>query len=174
MPDIFLASIASMEFADTFLRMDATGVTETTPLNGEKGAGIVTSHYGYDERTTFLFTKQPDGTYTIQSTFESPTVPKAYLSMDATTLSLSHPEGTGGVVGCRLNVGSSWERFYLKEVPGQLGVYAIGSAHFDNVYLRMTGNNVQTAPTGGGVVDCRYNNFSWEHFRLVEVKILSA
>jgi hypothetical protein len=172
-------AIESACFSNTFLHMNAASIDPNSPDNGVE-AGIVNSQTGHDERGVFSVQKTTYNKggkdvecYTIQSTFQSASekVPQAYLSIDAsdkTGMSPTKPDLCGGIVGCRATAGG-WEKFFIEELPGQPGIYTIGSIQFGGVYLRMGDESSQASPHGGGIVNCRYNHYPWEHFRFVPV-----
>ncbi|MGI4823610.1 MAG: hypothetical protein ACRYFV_20555 [Janthinobacterium lividum] len=162
-------NIESACFANLFLQMDATGVTKNAPAPGGE-AGVVNAQYENGAKAQFRVTPITTANGTVYN-IQSVATPQAYLCIDAsssTGMSPDNPELCGGVVGCRLQAGA-WEALTIKHPDDRKDVYTIGSQYFDNVFLRMGNEASQPSPHGGGIVNCRYNHYPWEHFKFVPV-----
>ncbi len=144
----------SASFPGIFLRMEADGVVGPVAL----GMGTVNcqAYAGLWER--FQFIQQPDGTTAINSI----AFPQAYLRMDGTDITEFMPGG-GGDVNCQGFVGA-WEKFKIDVDQTTLDL-TIESVAFPGRFLRMDGNGV-VSNGGGGVVNCQFGAFGWEHFVL--------
>lgn len=95
-------AIRSSWYPNVHLRMDGTGVTQSTPIGG-----TVNCHFEGAAWERFRIVPQEDSTVA----FESVAFPGVYLRMDGSGLAQPLPGG-GGTVNCHLGV-SSWERFHL-------------------------------------------------------------
>jgi hypothetical protein len=99
-----------------------------------------------------------------------------YLRLDGSAVAQFAADGAG-VVNCQFGV-RAWERVRL--LPQADGTYAIGSAEFSNVFLRVDGSAVaRFASEGAGVVNCQFGVGAFEKFRLISqtdgtVAIVSA
>jgi len=150
--------IASMAFDEkVFLSMDGSGITSAT----ESGAGKVSCQSNKDAAGQFLFHKQDDGTFTI----ESVQYPGVFLRMDGREAKSFEPAGSG-IVNCQYGT-SAWERFNVKEQPN--GLFTIESAAFPGVYLRIDGNNPSNEEKGFGAVTCQFGAGLYEVFHLINL-----
>ena len=88
-----------------------------------------------------------------------------YLRMDGQGVNKRTSPG-GGTVDTQKGIGT-FEMFRLVHQPNGSNVYSIGSMHFNNVYLRMDGRDVNSCQSsGGGVVNCQYGRHNFEKFRI--------
>ena len=100
--------------------------------------------------------------------------PDVYIRCNGSGVTTFLPEGSG-TVNCQYTA-MAWENFYIYpvEVPPSLaleGAYKvlIESAQFNNVFIRLNGENMhQTDPSGGGEVNCQFSAISYERFFLKE------
>ena len=149
--------IQSAAFKEVFLRMDGSKVTSKTG----SGGGVVNCQKGMEDTGKFNIKAQSDGTVTI----ESVKYPGVYLRMDGSGIR-SFAGAGAGKVNCQFTA-DAWERFRLHKQDD--GSYTIESAVFNNVYLRMDGNNASTRPEGFGVVNCQFGAQTCERFYFVSV-----
>lgn len=100
-------------------------------------------------------------------TIESVQFPNVYLRMDGRGVTGFSGSGAG-TVDCQFTAGP-YERFNLQEVPNQENVFAIQSAQFPDVYLRMDGSGVTGfTGSGAGIVNCQFTAGPYELFLLQE------
>jgi hypothetical protein len=148
--------IGSAQFPNVFLRMDGSGVTAFSPTGGGT-VNCQSGHFGWEE---FNLVPQSDGTFAIGSV----QFPNVFLRMDGSGVSGFSPTGSG-IVNCQFGVGP-WEKFNL--VPQTGGTFAIASAQFPGVFLRMDGSAVSGFnPVGSGIVNCQSGVGPWERFQIV-------
>lgn len=130
-------------------------VSGTSQLDGYSLA-IGTSNY--------QFATAPYQTPSNPVAIGSQAFPNVYLRMDGQGVTST---ATGsGTVNCQSGTPGAWEKFILVQQAG--GTFAIQSAQFSNVYLRMDGSSVtQFVPGGGGIVNCQYGPAAYERFNLL-------
>lgn len=96
-------TIGSVQFANVYLRMDGSGVTQPSG----PGGGVVNCEYTAGPWEQFNLMRQPDGTISIGSV----QFPNVYLRMDGS--GVTQPTGPGGgVVNCQYTAGP-WEQFLI-------------------------------------------------------------
>ena len=151
-----VCAIESVKFPNVFLRLDGTKVKKFTG----PGSGTANVQYGSRDWEKFRITRQPDGTFTI----ESVAFPNVFLRLDGTDFDLYNKAG-GGTVNGQFTA-RPWEYFRIMQQPDN--TFTIESVHFPNVFLRLDGRNVaQFDEAGAGDANCQYGAFSWEKFRLI-------
>lgn len=96
-------AIASTEFANVFLRMDGTGVTQFA----SPGGGMVNCQFGVGAFERFRLLPQGDGSVAIASN----QFPSVFLRMDGTDVTQFSASGAG-VVNCQATIGP-FEKFRL-------------------------------------------------------------
>ena len=104
----------------------------------------------------------------------APSFPGVYVRCDGQGVTSFQSNGAG-TVNCQYQPPGVWEQFYIYpvEVPPSLAVtpgpfkVVIESKAFQNVFIRLDGQNMtQFESNGGGVVNCQYDAFSWEIYYL--------
>ncbi|MGN8068006.1 MAC/perforin domain-containing protein [Mucilaginibacter sp. 22184] len=148
-----LATIGSKQFYNVFLRMDGSKF-----VSNSAGSGVVNAQYSAGPYEKMLFTKQPDGTYVIESNY----FPGLFLRMDGSSVP-NNPANGAGIVNLNNPVGP-WERFNITKQSD--GTYTIQSAAFANTYLRIDGSGLNSFNgNGGGRVNCQKPTPGpWEKF----------
>lgn len=99
-------------------------------------------------------------------TIRSATFPNCYLRMDAKGMSIRAEQG-GGRVDCQSFAGpiETFMIHYSDENPNE---FALGSAYYAHVYLRMDASTLtQESTNGGGSVNCQFGIDAWERFKFV-------
>jgi hypothetical protein len=143
-------TIMSNTSPNTYLRMDATGVTASSGPGG-----TVNCEYGIDPNAQFKVRPQQYGTYA----FESAASPGVFLRMDATTCPAASMSG-GGTVNGRCVIGAEGQ--YTAHSNGD-GSFSFESFAYPGYYLRMDATGVSAAASPGGTVNCRYNASGGAH-----------
>lgn len=100
--------IGSTQFANVFLRMDGTGVSEFAA----SGSGTVNCQFGALEFEQFIMVSVAEGIVA----FEALQFPKTYLRLDGTGATSSKDSGVG-IVNCQFGEPGPFERFRLVPVP---------------------------------------------------------
>ncbi len=151
-----IISIRSNVFENVFLRMDTVDLKEAQP----SGGGTVNCQFDSHPFEKFRIHRHPYNTFT----FESVHFPGTYLRMDGRNVDQPNGNG-GGEVNGQFGFGP-WEFFCLDDKGS--GVFAIRSAVFNNVCLRMDGRNINKfEDAGAGTVNCQFGASDWEKFNLL-------
>ncbi|GIG68811.1 papain-like cysteine protease family protein [Phytomonospora endophytica] len=101
----------------------------------------------------------------IPITIRSTAFANVYLRLDGSGVTSVTASG-GGTVNCQFSAGSPgpYEKFKARKQAD--GTYALESAAFSGVYLRMDGTGVTSqTSSGGGTVNCQFGVGAYEKFR---------